>query len=209
MIFDPIELEQIRRGIKTQHAIPLRRHRTTHTKAGRLKPPVKPCYYREGHAYTAQVLLGRPGIYLEILHVQRAVLADIDPRPHGHATLEDFRDTWKERHRLKPDRPLNWDRPVWILTFKTLDESLYLAQANIQADYTTRRDEAVLTEPEVTGTTTLDYKHARRLIRERQAEQADFHDLPLHEQVRLLADNPDPKARNALRAISRTVANAA
>lgn len=202
------ELDQIRRGLKTQHALPLRQHRTTHTPAGVLKPPVKPCHIRPGRAYTAS-----HGLRIEVTNVTRATLADIDPRPHGFPTLEDFRDYWKTKRNLNPDRPLNWDRPVWIIAFKTYDDSItYLANTNVQADYTHRLDQAARGEPAVIhagATTTLDHRHHRRLDRERQAINASFYDLPLHEQVRLLSDRDDPRTRNALRVIERTLRKAA
>jgi hypothetical protein len=202
------ELDQIRRGLKTQHALPLHQHRTTHTPNGVLKPPVKPCHIKIGRAYTAS-----HGLRIEVTNVTRATLADIDPRPHGFPTLEDFRDYWKTKRNLKPDRPLNWDRPVWIIAFKTYDDSVtYLANANAQADYTTRLDQAAHGEPAVIhagATTHIDYRHHQRLTRERAALAASFHDLPLYEQVRLLSDADDPRIQNAVRAIQRTARQAA
>lgn len=189
MILTPAELAQIRRGKKTQHRIPIRRHRHTldpgtgHT----INPPIRPTIYTAGRNYIAQARPGGPGFRIELLDIHRALLDDMtdqDARHEGHPDLHAFATAWRQRHHLKPPAQGGrsiWPRPVWVLTFKTLDErTVWLAQPTIQDDYTFRADQATIDAGPVTDPT------ATMLLEARQREALEYarqRNAPIHERV--------------------------
>lgn len=198
MIFRPELAELIRNRRKTQ--------------TRRIRKPGVLCRYEPGKDYAVQPGRGQKAIdRILVLTVEQQTLGDVTHQEafaEGFKDVEGFRDYWRALHKIPDGEPTPWDTPVWAITFelhrpqpkvivrKDTPKFLTARPGLVKADYTSRLDHAAFAEPEVmdTGWTTLDHKAAKRLERERLTDQADFLDLPIGTQLRLLTDHPNPAA---------------